>query len=168
MNTKELVNILEAALLSAGRPLHVSEMYKLFEEDEKPEVGAIEKALKTLENNCTDRAMELNQVASGYRLQVRPLLASRVMRLKNRRTRSISAAVLETITLIAYRQPITRADIEAVRGVPVSHYTMEVLQDKNWVRVVGHKEVAGRPALYGTTDNFLDYFSLKGLEDLPQ
>jgi len=128
---------------------------------------AIREALDWLQADCAERGIELQHVASGYRFQVRQELAPWISRLWEERPPRYSRALLETLALIAYRQPITRGEIEAIRGVSVSTNIMKTLQEREWIRVVGHREVPGRPALYGSTRQFLDYFNLKSLDDLP-
>ncbi len=139
----------------------------LFAEGEEPEKDEIAAALQDLEADCRDRSVELKQVASGYRLQVKPEFATWISRLWEEKPKKYSRALLETLALIAYRQPTTRGDIEQVRGVAVSSEIIRTLMEREWVRVVGHRDVPGRPALYATTKQFLDYFNLKSLEELP-
>jgi segregation and condensation protein B len=167
MNDNTLSNTLEAVLLAAGRPVSVTQMLDLFEEHQRPSADEIKAALADLEVACSGRAFELREVASGWRLQVRPRYADVVSRLWQERPTRYSRALLETLALIAYRQPITRGEIEDIRGVTVSTTIMRTVQERNWVRVVGHREVPGRPELLGTTREFLDYFGLRSLDDLP-
>jgi segregation and condensation protein B len=167
MSNDPLSRVLEAVLLAAGRPVGVEQMRELFEENERPTVEEVRAALAELEAICADRAFELREVASGWRVQVRPQYAEVVSRLWQERPSRYSRALLETLALIAYRQPITRGEIEDIRGVTVSTTIMRTLQERNWIRVVGHREVPGRPELLGTTRDFLDYFGLKSLDDLP-
>jgi len=167
MNTAQLKNILEAALLAAGEPLSLDRLVGLFPEGERPEKEAVREALQALGEDCATRGIELKEVASGFRLQVKQELAPWVSRLYEERAPRYSRALLETLVLIAYRQPITRGEIEDIRGVTVSTNIIKTLQDREWIRVVGHREVPGKPALYGTTREFLDYFNLKSLGDLP-
>ena len=162
-----LVQILEGALLAAGEPLSVQRMALLFEENERPSSEDIRAAIKAVEERCEDRGYELVQVASGYRFQVRQNLASWVGRLWQERPARYSRALMETLSLIAYRQPITRGEIEEIRGVAVSTNIIKTLLEREWVRVVGHRDVPGRPAMYATTRQFLDYFNLKSLDQLP-
>ena len=162
-----LVQILEGALLAAGEPLSVQRMALLFEENERPSKDDIRAAIKLVEERCEDRGYELVQVASGYRFQVRQDLAAWVGRLWQERPARYSRALMETLSLIAYRQPITRGEIEEVRGVAVSTNIVKTLLEREWVRVVGHRDVPGRPAMYATTRHFLDYFNLKSLDQLP-
>ena len=167
MDSNQLKNIVEAALLAAGEPLSVQNLQSLFEEGEQPDKDEIVAALQDLEADCRDRSVELREVASGYRLQVRQAFAPWISRLWEEKPKKYSRALLETLALIAYRQPTTRGDIEQVRGVAVSSETIRTLMEREWVRVVGHRDVPGRPALYATTRQFLDYFNLRSLEELP-
>lgn len=162
-----LKQILEAALLAAGQALSLAQMAALFTDDERPSNKAISQALEQLQLDCENRGIELTEVASGYRLQVKQSLHVWVSRLWTERPQRYSRALLETMSLIAYRQPITRGEIEAVRGVAVSTNIIRTLQERDWIRVVGHRDVPGKPALFGTTRGFLDYFNLKNLDDLP-
>ena len=164
---KELQNIIEGALLAAGRPLNVDELLALFADEERPDRAAVKKALDTLQQEFADRGIELKEVASGYRIQVRRELAPWISRLWEERPARYSRALLETLALIAYRQPITRGEIEDVRGVTVSTHIIRTLQDRGWIRIVGHRDVPGHPEMFGTTKEFLDYFSLKSLDELP-
>lgn len=161
--------IIEGALLAAGRALSINELEQLFIESDpwRPTGAEIEQALGRLAETYAERALELKYVGSGVRLQVRASLAPWVARLWDERPPRYSRAVLETLALIAYRQPITRAEIEQVRGVSVGTPIMRSLLEREWVRVVGHREVPGRPALYATTRAFLDYFNLASLDELP-
>jgi segregation and condensation protein B len=145
----------------------VDQMLELFEESQRPSAAEVEAALAELAGRCADRACELREVASGWRMQVRAQYADVVSRLWQERPTRYSRALLETLALIAYRQPITRGEIEDIRGVTVSSTIMRTLHERNWIRVVGHREVPGRPELLGTTREFLDYFGLKSLDDLP-
>jgi segregation and condensation protein B len=168
MEISNLKRIIEGALLAADEPLSLDRLERLFEEGEgRPHRGALREALTSIAEDCEARGFELKEVGSGYRFQVRQDLAPWVGRLWEERPPRYSRAFLETLALIAYRQPITRAEIEDVRGVSVSSQIVKTLQDREWIRVVGHKETPGRPALYGTTRTFLDYFNLKSLDDLP-
>lgn len=166
-NLKRVQNIVEAALLSAGRPLNMDQLRELFEEHERPARQVMEHVLMLLEESCIGRGFELRKVASGYRFQVRQEFAPWVGRLFEEKPQRYSRALLETLALIAYRQPITRGEIEDIRGVTVSSNIIRTLQEREWVRVVGHKDVPGRPAMYATTRQFLDYFNLTSLEQLP-
>ena len=160
-------SIIEGALLPAGRPLKTAELGNLFEESARPEAVELEAALAELQGDCLERGVELCEVASGWRLQVRRELAPWIARLSEEKPARYSRALLETLAIIAYRQPITRADIEEVRGVAVNPNIVRTLQEREWVRVVGHRDVPGRPELLATTRQFLDYFGLKSLEKLP-
>ncbi|HET7369912.1 MAG TPA: SMC-Scp complex subunit ScpB [Gammaproteobacteria bacterium] len=162
-----LKHVIEAALLVAGRPLNVDALLGLFDEMERPERSDMRTALDELGQDFADRGIELKETASGYRVQVRSTVSERISRLFEERPQRYSRALLETLALIAYRQPLTRGEIEDVRGVSVSSNIMKTLQDRGWVRVVGHRDVPGRPALYATTREFLDYFGLKSLDELP-
>ncbi|HET7675529.1 MAG TPA: SMC-Scp complex subunit ScpB [Gammaproteobacteria bacterium] len=162
-----LKHIVEAALLVAGRPLNIDALLAMFDEAEQPERAAVRAALAELSEDFADRGIELKETASGWRVQVRADVVGRVSKLFEERPQRYSRALLETLALIAYRQPITRGEIEDVRGVAVSTQIMKTLQDRNWVRIVGHRDVPGHPALFATTREFLDYFGLKSLDELP-
>jgi segregation and condensation protein B len=162
-----LLQIVEGALLAAGKPLTVADIAALFEEHEQPGSDAIRAALTTIGESCAGRGFELREVASGFRLQVIQSVAPWIARLWEEKPQRYSRALLETLALIAYRQPITRGDIEDIRGVAVASNIVKTLLERDWVRIVGHKDVPGRPALYATTRKFLDYFNLKNLDDLP-
>jgi len=162
-----LVQIIEGALLAAGRPVTVAQLADLFEDYERPENTAIREALKEVAERCEERGFELLEVASGFRYQVRQSLSPWVARLWHERPQKYSRALLETLALIAYRQPITRGEIEEIRGVAVSSNIVKTLHEREWIRVVGHRDVPGRPAMYATTRQFLDYFNLKSLDQLP-
>ncbi|WP_297794629.1 SMC-Scp complex subunit ScpB [uncultured Marinobacter sp.] len=166
-NLKKIQAITEAALLAAGRPLSFDQLRELFPEDERPPRQIMEHVLVLLEAACEGRGFELKKVASGYRLQVREEFAPWVGRLFEEKPQRYSRALLETLALIAYRQPITRGEIEDIRGVTVSSNIVRTLLEREWVRVVGHRDVPGRPAMYATTRQFLDYFNLQGLDQLP-
>jgi segregation and condensation protein B len=159
--------LLEAALLAAPEPLSMDRLLTLFEEEERPERATIRAALAELSQDYADRGVELMEVASGFRLQVRQELAPWITRLWRERPTRYSRAALETLALIAYRQPITRGEIEEIRGVSVSSSTLRTLLDRGWIKALGQRDVPGRPTLYGTTRVFLDYFNLKSLADLP-
>ena len=167
MNAELIKQIVEGALLAAGKPMDIARIESLFEDDERPPRDQIKAALEEVEADCRGRGFELKQTASGYRFQVRQDLAEWVNRLWSEKPKRYSRAMLETMALIAYRQPLTRGDIEQVRGVAVSSDTIRTLQERDWVRVVGFRDVPGKPALYATTKNFLDYFNIKSLEQLP-
>ena len=164
---RELASLLEAFMLASGKPQSLERFYELFEEAERPEPVVFKKALTLLGKSCEGRAFELQEVASGYRLQVRECYAPWVGRLWEERPQRYSRAMLETLALIAYRQPITRGEIEDIRGVAVNSQIIKTLQEREWIRVVGHRDVPGRPAMLATTKAFLDHFNLKGLDDLP-
>jgi segregation and condensation protein B len=167
MTGDQLKPILEAALLAADRPLSLDHLLALFDEAEQPERKLLREVLDSLAADCEGRGVELREVASGWRYQVRRDYAPWVTRLWEDRPPRYSRALLETLALIAYRQPITRAEIEEIRGVSVSSSIVKTLLEREWVRVVGHRDVPGRPAMYATTRQFLDYFNLKSLEELP-
>jgi len=161
-----LKQIVEGAILAADQPLNIDQMISLFEKDQ-PSRANVREVLKEIEQECEGRGFELKQVASGYRFQVRQDFGEWVGRLWEERPPRYSRALLETLALIAYKQPITRGDIEEIRGVAVSTNIMRSLLEREWVRVVGHRDVPGRPAIYATTRIFLDYFNLGSLEELP-
>jgi segregation and condensation protein B len=167
MENEQLKLILEAILLAAGRPLSLDQILAMFDEHEKPERSAIREALELLAADYENRGIALAEVGGGYRIQVRDTMQAWVGRLWEEKPARYSRALLETLALIAYRQPITRGEIEDVRGVTVSTNIMKTLQEREWVQVVGHRDVPGRPAMYGTTKQFLTYFSLKSLDELP-
>ena len=168
MDANKLKNILEAGLLVAGRTMSIAQLEALFQHDaEKPERKQIKEALESLKEDYNGRGIELVEVASGFRLQSHASVSDWVANLFQEKAPRYSRALLETLVLIAYRQPITRAEIEEVRGVAVSSNIIKTLQERQWVKVLGHKEVPGRPALLGTSKEFLDYFNLKKLDDLP-
>jgi segregation and condensation protein B len=162
-----LKSILEAVLLAAGEPLSMKNIETVFTDDERPSSTEIGKALEELADDYAERGLELTEVASGFRIQVREDTNPWVARLWEERPQRYSRALLETLALIAYRQPITRGDIEEVRGVSVRTNIIRTLQEREWIRVVGHRDVPGKPALFGTTKAFLDYFNLSSLDDLP-
>jgi segregation and condensation protein B len=164
---EKLKQIVEAALLAAGRPLSLDQLLALFEEREQPEKKALREVLTSLMDDYQGRGIEVVEVGSGFRIQVRAGLSSWVSRLWAERPPKYSRALLETLALIAYRQPITRGEIEDIRGVSVSSNIIKTLTEREWVRVVGHRDVPGKPALYATTKEFLDYFNLKSLNELP-
>lgn len=164
---RDLAPLLEAFLLASGKPQPLERLYELFEEAERPEPPVFKKALQLLGKSCEGRAFELKEVASGYRLQIRERYAPWVGRLWEERPQRYSRAMLETLALIAYRQPITRGEIEDVRGVTVNSQIVKTLLEREWIRIVGYRDVPGRPAMLATTKAFLDYFNLKSLEELP-
>ena len=163
----ELATLLEGILLAAGKPLSLERLAELFDEAERPEPGQFRDALAILALSCAGRSFELKEVASGYRLQIRERFSPWVGRLWEERPQRYSRALLETLVLIAYRQPITRGEIEDVRGVAVNSNIIKTMMEREWIRVVGYREVPGRPAMFATTKAFLDHFNLKSLEDLP-
>jgi segregation and condensation protein B len=167
MNEVYVRNVSEAALLAAGRNLSLHELAQLFDATDRPTNDELRAALAQLTDSYQGRAMELLETASGFRIQVRREFADPVSRLWPERPPRYSRALLETLALIAYRQPLTRAEIEGVRGVAVNPNIIKTLSERNWIRVVGHRELPGRPELLGTTREFLDYFGLKTLEQLP-
>ncbi len=167
MEPTQIKCIVEAALLADGQPLSPVQLAGLFGDHEAVASDAIAQALAELQAECEQRGVELVEVASGFRFQVRVDVHPWVARLWTERQTRYTRALLETLALIAYRQPITRAEIEQIRGVAVSTGTVRSLEEREWIRVVGHRDVPGRPALYGTTRQFLDYFSLKSLDQLP-
>jgi len=167
MSEKPLKNILEAALLAAGRPLSIDQCLSLFLDSEQPGRDDIRTAMDALIEDYKDRSIEVKQVASGYRIQVKEDYSEWVSRLWSERPSRYSRALLETLSLMAYRQPITRGEIEDIRGVSVSSTIIKTLMEREWIKVVGHRDIPGKPAMYGTTKNFLDYFNLKSLDELP-
>lgn len=167
MSEHPLTNVLEAILLAAGRPLLLAQIAELFDEARRPTDDELHEALADLGRRYAGRGVELKEVASGWRIQVRPVHSDVVSRLWQERPTRYSRALLETLALVAYRQPITRGEIEAIRGVTVASTIMRTLFERNWIRVVGHREVPGRPELLGTTREFLDYFGLRRLDELP-
>jgi segregation and condensation protein B len=167
MDQHLITRIVEAALLAANQPLTIVQMRGLFTLDEPPPDGSIEQALTDLREHCQDRGIELTETASGYRFQVQADVHAWVARLWTERQTKYTRATLETLAIIAYRQPITRGEIEQVRGVAVSSNIIKALEEREWIRVIGHRDVPGRPELLGTTRGFLDYFGLKSLDQLP-
>jgi segregation and condensation protein B len=165
--SEQLQRILEAAIMVAGRPMTIADMQKLFEEAEQPDPIAIRDALTLVQQQYQDRGIELREVASGFQFQAKIELSQWLCRLWEERPPRYSRAILETIALIAYRQPITRAEVEQIRGVSVSTHIVKTLQEREWIRVIGYRDVPGKPALYGTTKAFLDHLNLTSLEDLP-
>jgi len=167
MDETETKYFLEAALLAAGRPLSIDQLKGLFDGRMAPEKNEIRKAIATLNEEYEERGIIVSEVASGFRMQVKSSMADRLGKLWEERPPRYSRALFETLALIAYRQPITRGDIEEIRGVSVSSNITRQLLERDWVHVVGHRDVPGRPAMFGTTKGFLDYFGLKKLDDLP-
>jgi segregation and condensation protein B len=167
MSPEQIARILEAAMLSYNKPLTESQFEMLFEEDERPSKQEIRGALALLQSQCEGRGVDLQEVASGWRYQVCQDISPWVSRLWDERPQRYSRALLETLALIAYRQPITRGEIEDIRGVAVSSHIMKTLLERDWVKVIGHRDVPGRPAMYATTRQFLDYFNMQSLNQLP-
>ena len=162
-----LKRIIEAALLAAGNPLSPAQLLALFGENEATSHDEISRAIASLQSDCEGRGIELVEVASGFRYQVRNDVHAWVARLWTERPSRYSRALLETLALVAYRQPITRGEIEQIRGVAVSTHIVKTLEEREWIRVVGHRDAPGKPALFGTTRGFLDYFNLRSLDELP-
>ena len=167
MEATEIKHFVEAALLAAGRPLNIDQLQELFDGRMAPQKSEIRQAIAQLNEEYEERGLVVSEVASGFRLQIKAAMADRLQKLWEERPPRYSRALFETLALIAYRQPITRGDIEDVRGVSVSSNIIRQLLERDWIRVVGHRDVPGRPAMFGTTKAFLDYFSLKKLDDLP-
>jgi segregation and condensation protein B len=167
MDDTEIKNFIESALLAAGRPLNIDDLQGLFDDGSAPEKSQIRQAISNLVNEYEGRGITVNEVASGFRIQVKGSMAERLHKLWEERPPRYSRALFETLVLIAYRQPMTRGEIEEIRGVSVSSNIMRTLLEREWIRVVGHRDVPGRPAMFGTTKLFLDYFGLKKLDDLP-
>ena len=162
---KDLASLLEALLLASGKPMSVERMAELFDEIERPTPSLLRKALDVLDKSCQGRAFELKEVASGYRLQVRERFSPWVGRLWEERPQRYSRALLETLVLFAYRQPITRGEVEDISGVAVNSQIVKTLLEREWVRVVGHRDVPGRPAMFATTKQFLDRICREGGHD---
>lgn len=167
MDIQHIKNIIEAALLAAGRPLRLDEMQALFGMAEAPDMDTLTAAVQALQDEYAARGIELKEVGSGWRVQVKQDYAPWIALLWEERPARYSRALLETLALIAYRQPITRGEIEDIRGVAVSTNIIKTMQEREWVRVVGYRDVPGKPAMYATTRQFLDYFNLKTLDELP-
>jgi segregation and condensation protein B len=167
MNVQYVKNVVEAALLAAGRPLSLDELVGVFDERDESKPEDVRGAITALMQDYESRGIELLEVASGYRIQIKADVAQPVSRLWQERPAKYSRALLETLALVAYRQPITRGEIEQIRGVAVNPSIIKTLLERSWIRVVGHRDVPGKPELLGTTREFLDYFSLKKLDDLP-
>ena len=164
---RKLSEILEALLLSASRPISIDDVVKVFE-DPKPSKDEIRKALNQIDQDCLTRGIELKKIASGYRLQVKQSLSQYIAKLWEEKPQKFSKATLETLSLIAYKQPITRGEIEEIRGVAVGTQLIRGLMERGWVKIVGQRDVPGRPSLYSTTKEFLDYFGLQHLRELPE
>ncbi len=167
MDETEIKHFIESALLTAGRPLTIDQLHGLFDDDSAPEKSQIREAISTLIDDYEDRGISIEEVASGFRIQVKAGMAERLHKLWEERPPRYSRAMFETLALIAYRQPMTRGEIEEIRGVAVSTNIVRTLLEREWIRVVGHRDVPGRPAMFGTTKQFLDYFGLQKLDDLP-
>ena len=167
MDSTEIKYFVEAALLAAGRPLNIDQLKGLFDGRAAPDKAEIRKVIATLNDEYSERGIIVSEVASGFRMQIKSTMAGRLQKLWEERPPRYSRALFETLALVAYRQPVTRGEIEEIRGVSVSSNIVRTLLERDWVRVVGHRDVPGRPAMFGTTKAFLDYFSLKKLEDLP-
>ena len=167
MDQQEIRYFIESALLAAGRPLSVDQLKNLFDGRSAPDKSEIRQAIAELNDEYEPRGIMIAEVASGFRMQVKAAMADRLQKLWEERPPRYSRALFETLALVAYRQPITRGEIEEVRGVSVSPNIVRTLMERDWVRVVGHRDVPGRPAMFGTTKSFLDYFGLKKLDDLP-
>ena len=167
MDENQIKYFVEAALLAAGRPLSVDQLQKLFDDDSMPDKAQIRQAISDLLEDYAERGITISEVASGFRVQVQSDMVQRLQRLWEERPPRYSRALFETLALVAYRQPVTRGEIEEIRGVTVSPNIIRSLLEREWVRIVGHRDVPGRPEMFGTTRQFLDYFGLKKLEDLP-
>ena len=163
----KLTQIIEAALLSASRPLSIEEIQKLFTEGDVPTTEEIKKALEEIESLCIKRGVELKRVSSGFRMQVKQSLSRYIAKLWEEKPQRYSKATLETLALIAYRQPITRGEIEEIRGVSVGTQLIRGILERGWIKIVGQRDVPGKPSLYATTKEFLDYFGLQHLRELP-
>ncbi|MEE3300422.1 MAG: SMC-Scp complex subunit ScpB [Pseudomonadota bacterium] len=163
----KLKMVVEGLLLAAGRPLTIDNIASVFDKKERPDRQELKAVMQVISEECNDRGFELTEVASGYRFQVKQELSEWIGRLWEEKSPRYTRALLETLSLIVYRQPITRGDIEEIRGVGVSPNIIRTLLDREWVRVVGHRDVPGRPAMFATTKQFLDYFNLKSLQELP-
>jgi segregation and condensation protein B len=167
LDNQSLRNIIEASLLGAGKALSLQQLQNLFIESETPSKQRLQEQLQQLATDYQNRGVEVIEVASGWRIQVCKTYAPWVSRLWEEKPQRYSRALLETLSLVAYRQPITRGEIEDIRGVSVSSHIIKTLLEREWIRVIGHRDVAGRPALFATTKPFLDYFGLKSLNELP-
>ena len=163
----KLIQIIEAALLSASRPLTIEEIQRLFPKDQTPDKEDIKETLDEIEELCTNRGVELKRVSSGYRMQVKQSLSEYIAKLWEEKPQKYTKATLETLALIAYRQPITRGEIEEIRGVSVGTQLIRGILERGWIKIVGQRDVPGRPSLYATTKEFLDYFGLQHLRELP-
>lgn len=167
MRLEKIAKIIEAVLLANAKPMSLDQLLEIFDEQDRPARSVLKEVLAMVASSCEDRGFELQHIASGYRFQIRQEYAHWVGKLWDEKPSRYSRALLETLALIAYRQPITRGDIEDIRGVAVSSNIIRTLVDREWIRVVGHKDVPGRPAMYATTRGFLDYFNMASLDQLP-
>ncbi len=167
MDKNEIKHVIEAAMLAAGRPLALDQLRGLFGAEQPPERAELRAALDELQADYAGRGIMVNEVASGFRIEVRPAMAPWLGRLWEERPPRYSRALMETLAIVAYRQPVTRGDVEQIRGVVVTTNIMRTLMERGWIKVVGYRDVPGKPAMYGTTREFLDYFGLRHLEDLP-
>jgi len=167
MDELELKNIIEALLLSSGEPISLDKIVAVFEEWQKPPLEQMQELIECLQKEYESRSMELIQVAGGFQLQTKAQYGIWVSRLQMEKPTKYSRALLETLAIIAYKQPVTRADIEGIRGVAVNTQIIKTLMEREWIRIAGHKDVAGKPAVYTTTKEFLNYFNLQYLHDLP-
>jgi segregation and condensation protein B len=167
VDQNEIKYFVEAALLAAGRPLSIDQLHNLFDRSSAPEKSQLREAITSLQQEYEHRGLTVSEVASGFRTQIRSSMADRLQKLWEERPPRYSRAFFETLALVAYRQPMTRGEIEEIRGVAVSSNIIRSLLEREWIRVVGHRDVPGRPAMFGTTRQFLDYFGLKKLDDLP-
>ncbi len=167
MDETEVKHFIESALLAAGRPMSIDQLLSLFDDASAAKKSQIKQAISDLVDEYQDRGITIEEVASGFRIQIKSNMADRLHKLWEDRPPRYSRAMFETLALIAYRQPMTRGEIEEIRGVAVSSNIVRTLLEREWIRVVGHRDVPGRPAMFGTTKLFLDYFGLKKLDDLP-
>lgn len=167
MNKVEIKSIIEALLMSSQQPLTIEQLRAVFDEDERPDKQVVSQLLKKLTDDYKDRAVELHEVASGYCIQTKQIYSRWINRLQVEKPAKYSRALLETLAIIAYKQPVTRADIEAIRGVAVSSSILKTLMEREWIKVAGYREVPGKPAVYVTTKLFLDYFNLSSIAQLP-
>lgn len=165
--TDELKNVVEAVLLASDAPLNVARIRQLFESDAQPSADEIEKAIETLQQECEARGIELCKIGTGYRYQTRPKFADWISKLHTTRPPKLSRALLETLAIIAYRQPVTRGDIEEIRGVGVSTEIMQRLVERDWIKAVGVRDIPGHPMLFATTSEFLSWFGLESIKHLP-
>ena len=163
----KLIQVIEAALLSASRPLNIEEIQRLFPKEQTPGKEDIKETLDEIDELCTNRGVELKRVSSGYRMQVKQSLSEYIAKLWEEKPQKYTKATLETLALIAYRQPITRGEIEEIRGVSVGTQLIRGILERGWIKIVGQRDVPGRPSLYATTKEFLDYFGLQHLRELP-